>query len=115
MEEKPIDWRGSSLRDIKDDKIFTPSARREAGHQLSLVQAGLDPDHWKPFGEVGPGTKEIIINLDDGWFRVMYVAKFEEAVYVLHCFRKKTNATTRHDKDVATARYKAVVQERSSK
>ena len=84
----------------------------EAGRQLSLVQAGLDPDHWKPFNGVGAGTKEIIINLDDGWFRVMYVAKFSEAVYVLHCFRKKTNTTTNHDKEVASTRYKAVIQER---
>ncbi len=81
MKEKPIDWRGSSLRDIKDDDIFTPTARKEAGHQLGQVQSGLEPDHWKPFDDVGAGTKEIIINLDDGWFRVMYVAKFHEAVY----------------------------------
>jgi phage-related protein len=45
----------------------------------------------------------------------MYVAKFEEAVYVLHCFRKKTNATSKHDKDIASARYKVVVQERIKK
>ena len=115
MEEKPIDWRGSSLRDIKDDDIFTPGARREAGRQLGQVQAGLEPDHWKPFDDVGAGTKEIIINLDDGWFRVMYVAKFHEAVYVLHCFKKKTNTTSKHDKDVAATRYKAVIQERSKK
>jgi phage-related protein len=115
MEEKPIDWRGSSLRDIKDDDIFTPGARREAGRQLGQVQAGLEPDHWKPFDDVGAGTKEIIINLDDGWFRVMYVAKFQEAVYVLHCFKKKTNTTSKHDKDVAATRYKAVIQERSKK
>ena len=115
MEEKPIDWRGSSLRDIKDDDIFTPGARREAGRQLGQVQAGLEPDHWKPFDDVGAGTKEIIINLDDGWFRVMYVAKFSEAVYVLHCFKKKTNTTSKHDKDVAAARYKAVILERSKK
>ena len=115
MEEKPIDWRGSSLRDIKDDGIFTPGARREAGRQLGQVQVGLEPDHWKPFDEVGAGTKEIIINLDDGWFQVMYVAKFHEAVYVLHCFKKKTNTTSKHDKDVAAARYKAVIQERSKK
>ena len=115
MKEKPIDWRGSSLRDIKDDDIFTPDARREAGRQLGHVQAGLEPDHWKPFDDVGAGTKEIIINLDDGWFRVMYVAKFHEAVYVLHCFKKKTNTTSKHDKDVAAARYKAVIQERSKK
>lgn len=115
MTEKPIDWRGSSLRDIKDDNVFTPNARREAGRQLSQVQAGLEPDHWKPFADVGVGTKEIIVNLDDGWFRVMYVVKFPEAVYVLHCFKKKTNTTSKHDKDVAATRYKAVTQERSKK
>ncbi len=64
---------------------------------------------------MGAGTKEIIINLDDGWFRVMYVAKFSEAVYVLHCFKKKTNTTSKHDKSVAVTRYKAVIQERSKK
>lgn len=45
----------------------------------------------------------------------MYVAKFHEAVYVLHCFKKKTRATSKHDKDIATARYKAVIQERKQK
>jgi phage-related protein len=115
MKQKLIDWRGSSLNDIKDDNIFTPNARQEAGHQLSQVQAGLEPDHWKPFNEAGAGTKEIIIDLDDGWFRVMYVAKFPEAIYVLHCFKKKTNSTSKHDKTVATVRYKAVVQERGKK
>lgn len=115
MGEKPIDWRGSSLRDIKDDAVFSPHARKEAGHQLSQVQAGLEPDDWKPFDVVGPGTKEIRINLDDGWFRVLYVAKFPEAVYVLHCFKKKTNATSQHDQTIAAQRYKAVILERSKK
>jgi phage-related protein len=113
--EKPIDWRGSSLDDIKDAKIFTGAARKEAGYQLGKIQNGLDPDHWKPFSDVGPGAREVIIDLDDGWFRVMYVAKFPEAVYVLHCFSKKTNTTSQKDKDIAKARYKAVVQERSKK
>lgn len=75
MSEKPIDWRGSSLKDIKDDNIFTPKARKEAGHQLSLIQAELEPDDWKPFDIVGSGTKEIRINLDDGWFRVIVCGK----------------------------------------
>lgn len=113
MDEKPIRWQGTSLRDIKDDSVFTLNARKEAGHQLSLVQAGLDPDDWKPFDVVGPGTKEIRIHMDDGWFRVMYVAKFPEAVYVLHCFKKKTTSTSKQDKDIATERYKAVLRERS--
>lgn len=115
MNEKPIDWRGSSLRDIKDDNLFTPSARKEAGHQLDLIQKGLEPDDWKPFDVVGAGTKEIRINLEDGWFRVMYVAKFPEAVYVLHCFKKKSVSTSQHDKDIAAARYKAVIRERKMK
>jgi len=115
MAEKPIDWRGSSFKDIKDDGIFSADARREAGHQLNLVQMGLDPDDWKPFEEVGAGTKEIRINLDDGLFRVMYVAKFAEAVYVLHCFKKKSRVTSKQDKEIATSRYKAVIKERIKK
>ena len=52
------------------------------------------------------------MDVDNGWFRVMYVAKFEEAVYVLHCFKKKTNQTSKHDKDLAEERYRDLIQER---
>jgi len=113
--DKPIGWCGSSYKDLTDEKTFTLKARKEAGHQINQVQKGLDPDDWKPFDVVGPGTKEIRINLDDGWFRVMYVAKFEEAVYVLHCFKKKTSETSKKDKDLATTRYKELIQERNKK
>jgi phage-related protein len=112
VKNKPIDWRGSSLDDIRNDAVFPADARKEAGHQLSQVQAGLDPDDWKPFDEGGQGTREIRISLGDGWFRVMYVAKFPEAVYVLHCFRKKTGETQKKDKQITQARYKAVIAER---
>jgi len=112
MSEKPIDWRGSSLKDLKDEKLFSEDARKEAGHQLSQVQAGLDPDHWKPFDTVGPGTKEIVVDVEDGWYRVMYVAKFSDAVYVLHCFKKKSNETSKKDIEVTAARYDAVIAER---
>jgi phage-related protein len=113
--EKPINWRGTSLRDLCDENLFSSEARREAGRQLSQVQFGLDPDHWKPFPEVGSGAREIIVDQQDGWYRVMYVAKFEEAVYVLHCFKKKTNATTKQDKSIAKARYEGVMTERKSR
>jgi phage-related protein len=63
---------------------------------------------------VGSGTKEIIVDQQDGWYRVMYVAKFEEAVYVLHCFKKKTNATSKQDKALAKARYDGVIAERKA-
>jgi len=46
---------------------------------------------------------------------VIYVAKFEEAVYVLHCFQQKTQATSKQDKDIATARYRAVANARKGK
>jgi predicted XRE-type DNA-binding protein len=58
------------------------------------VQAGLDPTDWKPFEAVGPGTKELRIRDAAGIYRVMYIAKFEEAIYVLHCFQKKASSTT---------------------
>jgi phage-related protein len=86
--------------------------RRDAGFQLSKVQSGLDPEDWRPFGEVGAGAREIRIRDTNGIFRVMYVAKFEEAVYVLHCFQKKTQATSKRDKEIAEARYRAVVNAR---
>ncbi len=111
-DEKEIRWIGSSY----DDVIAFPRApRKEAGFQLGRVQAGLDPTDWKPFDEVGAGAREIRINDAKGIFRVMFVAKFEEAVYVLHCFQKKTQATSKQDKDIATARYRAVVSARKGK
>ena len=64
---------------------------------------------------MGSGAKEIIIDQQDGWYRVMYVAKFEEAVYVLHCFKKKTNATSKQDKALAKARYDGVIAERNER
>lgn len=115
MNEKPIDWKGSSFKDLTDDNIFSSEARKVAGQQLRKIQRGDEPDDWKPFDEIGAGTKEIRIKLPDGAFRVMYVAKFQEAVYVLHCFKKKTQKTSQHDKDIAKLRYRAVIQERSNK
>ncbi len=105
-DEKQILWVGSSYDDLLG---FPDDARRQAGFQLGKVQAGVEPDDWKPFNDVGAGTREIRIKENDGAFRIMYVTKFEEAVYVLHCFQKKTQATSRRDKDIAKTRYCAVI------
>ena len=96
-------------------KNFPDDAKRAAGFQLRKVQTGGNPDDFKPMPEIGPGTNEIIVDTADGWFRVMYVAKFEEAVYVLHAFQKKTNKTSQADKDIAKRRYGALVKERKAK
>ena len=109
--EKEIRWMGSAYDDLLE---FPAEARRQAGFQLGKVQAGLDPDDWKPFDGVGAGAREIRIRDASGAFRVMYVAKFEEAVYVLHCFQKKAQATSRQDRSIAEARYRAVVNTRKA-
>lgn len=108
-EEKQIIWMGSAHSDIL---LFPLEPRKEAGFQLSKIQSGLEPDDWKPFNEVGTGAKEIRIRDSSGAYRIMYVAKFEEAIYVLHCFQKKTQATTKQDIEIASARYKAVIRNR---
>lgn len=108
-DEKEIRWVGSAYDDLL---VFPDEPRRYAGFQLGKVQVGLDPDDWKPFDDVGAGTKEIRIRETSGVYRVIYVAKFAEAVYVLHCFQKKTQATSMQDKGIAEARYRAVVNAR---
>ncbi len=108
-DDKEIRWVGSAYDDLL---AFPDEPRRSAGFQLGKVQAGLDPDDWKPFDDVGAGTREIRIRESSGIYRLLYVAKFEEAVYVLHCFQKKTPATSTQDKDIATGRYRAVVNAR---
>ena len=104
--DKEIRWVGSAFVDLLS---FPDEARRQAGFELGKVQAGLEPEDWKPFDVVVAGTREIRVRHASGAFRVLYVAKFEEAVYVLHCFQKKMQATNRRDKDIAGLRYRAVV------
>lgn len=106
---KPVEFLGSSLDDLR---AFPLLARREAGHQIDQVQNGQEPDDWKPMSVVGHGVKEIRIRDPAGAFRVIYVAKFAEAVYVLHCFQKKTEKTSRVDVDLASKRYRHLLQER---
>jgi len=105
---KPIVWCGDSLERIRD---FPDDARRLAGHQLDKVQRGINPDDWKPMPSVGLGVREIRVRTP-GQFRVMYLAKFEEAVYVLHAFGKKTQRTAKQDLELATTRFRELLAER---
>lgn len=105
---KQIEFRGRALDDLRD---FPASARREAGYQLDQVQQGGEPDDWKPMPTVGQGVQEIRIRDEAGAFRIIYVAKFAEAVYVLHCFQKKTQKTSKPDLDLAVKRYRELLQE----
>jgi phage-related protein len=106
--EKPIGWRGSSLADVR---AFPEEAKREAGYQLHLLQQGKEPTDWKPMSTVGAGTIELRVHTATE-HRVFVVAKFEEAIYVLHAFEKKTRQTPQRDKDIAKKRYSDLVTER---
>ncbi|WP_026596462.1 type II toxin-antitoxin system RelE/ParE family toxin [Methylohalobius crimeensis] len=105
---KPLSFLGSALSDLRS---FPAAPKQEAGHQLDQVQRGLDPDHWKSMNTIGPGVREIRIQDAEGAFRVIYIAKFEEAIYVLHCFQKKTQKTSKADLDLAKRRYRELINE----
>ena len=106
---KPIEFCGDSLECLRE---FPRDAQRAAGFQLDRVQRGLDPLDWKPMSTVGAGVREIRVRDDAGVYRVIYVAKFEDAVYVLHCFQKKTQATAQRDIELAGRRYRELLKER---
>ena len=106
---KQVKFKGNSLRDLRG---LPATVRREAGYQLDRVQNGLEPEDFKAMPTVGVGAQEIRLKDDSGIFRVLYVTKFEEVLYVLHCFRKKTQKTSKSDIDLARKRYAEIIQER---
>ena len=104
---KPVEFLGDSLDALK---AFPASARRRCGYQIGRVQAGLMPDDWKPMVTVGPGAQEIRVRDESGAYRVIYVAKFADAVYVLHCFEKRTQRTPKADIELAANRYRELTR-----
>lgn len=105
---KQVKFWGSSREDVT---AFPNNAKRIAGNELFLVQQGLDPTDWKPVSTVGQGVYEIRIRDEESSsiFRIMYVAKFEDAIHVLHCFQKQTRTTAQTDIDLAKSRYSQVL------
>lgn len=101
---KNLKFVGSSLEELKN---FPAEVRRAAGFELDAIQRGLAPSDWKPIASVGAGAYEIRIHVLGEW-RVIYVAKFKDAVYVLHSFQKKTQKTRQEDIEIARARYRQI-------
>ncbi len=109
--DKEILWVGRARDEIRE---FPDEAREKAGFELRLVQMGEDPTDWKPIKSVGAGTIEIRIRTEDGAFRVFYVAKFADRVYVLHAFQKKGRKTSKRDIEIGRARYKRMREDLES-
>jgi phage-related protein len=101
---KPLNFMGASLDDLRN---FPDEARRAAGFELRAVQNGFEPIDWKPMPAIGPGVKEIRIHVLGEW-RVIYVAKLRDAIYVLHAFQKKTRKTRQQDIDLARRRHRQI-------
>ena len=99
---KSVHFVGTSRRDIRQ---LPDSAQETAGFQLFKVQQGKEPDNWKPMPTVGSGVQEIRIRDESGAYRIFYVAKFEEAVYMLHVFEKRSQKTARTDIELGKSRY----------
>lgn len=102
MPVKPIEFLGDSLRSLRE---FPDDAKRDAGYQLDRVQHGLQPDDFKSMPTIGKGVEEIRVRDDSGAYRVIYTARLADAVYVLHAFQKKTQATSKRDIDLAKQRF----------
>jgi phage-related protein len=107
---KPVEFLGNSLKALRE---LPAGGRRSLGFQLERVQRGSEPLDWKPMKSVGSGVCEVRARDESGAYRMMYVAKFEEAVYVLHCFTKKSQKTSALDLDLARTRYQQLVRDRS--
>ena len=99
---KTLRFIGTSLDDLRD---FPAEARRQVGFELDAVQRGMMPTDFKPMPTVGAGVYEIRVHVLGEW-RVMYVARFEQSVYVLHAFQKKTQRTRKEDLELAARRYR---------
>ena len=102
---KPIHWVGSTLDDVRE---FPDNIKRELGFDLDLVQQGLLPRDFKAMQNLGSGVMEIRVRDVSGAFRLVYVAKFANAIYCLHSFQKKTQKTSPKDLEIIKARYAAV-------
>jgi phage-related protein len=111
MPDKPVIWIGSSRAAVK---AFPDDARRQAGRALWLVQVGEAPRDWRPMPDVGAGVVELRIHSGTE-HRVFYVAKFNEGVYVLHAFEKRSRKASSQDLEIGRQRYREVVATRAAK
>ena len=105
---KPLIFVGTTRNDIRE---FGKKASVAIGTELLAVQLGSEPTDWKPISTIGAGVKEIRTH-DGKEYRTIYVAKFSEAIYVLHSFVKKSRATPKKDIQIAKERFNYITQQR---
>ena len=107
---KRIVWEGSSRRDVR---TFPSEARADIGYQLYRVQLGLEPSDFKSMSSVAHNVREIRIHAGNE-YRVLYIAGFKEAIYVLHVLDKKTQKTPKQDIELAKKRFGELIHRSKS-
>ncbi|PVV05668.1 MAG: hypothetical protein B6D77_18575 [gamma proteobacterium symbiont of Ctena orbiculata] len=107
---KQLLWIGTSYKVVGN---WPKAVKQAAGYQLHLLQQGFEPDDWKPMKIIGSGVREVRLHTE-GEYRVLYIAKFEEGVYVLHAFEKKTQKTSNADIQMAKDRFRELMRARKS-
>jgi phage-related protein len=107
---KPLRFLGDSLKRLRD---LPAEARQDVGYQLDKVQRGKQPDDFKPMPTIGAGVEEIRVRDETGACRVIYFARLTEAVFVLHVFQKKTQATSIRDIGLARDRFSQLLRDRT--
>jgi len=103
-------WLGDSLQVLRQ---FPNSVQGDLGYALERVQRGQMPPDSKPMRTVGQGVYELRDQDARGWYRIFYLKKIEDVIYVLHCFEKKTAQTGQKDIDVAKQRLKRLREQQS--
>ena len=98
---KKLRFLGDSRKQLR---LFPEKVRKDVGYQLERVQRGEEPEDAKFLVGVGPGVQEIRSWDESGTYRVVYVARFAEAIYVLHAFQKKSEATQKRELDLVRQR-----------
>ncbi len=101
-----IAWEGDSLDILRE---FPDDVRKDLGFALDLLQQGRLPANSKPMTSIGSGVFELKEADERAWYRVIYLAKIEDTVYVLHSFEKQSAKTSRNDLETAEIRLKRVL------
>lgn len=94
---RTVAFEGDTLEVIRQ---LPEEVRQRTGYEIDRVQRDIEPENWKPFSAIGKGVREIRVEVGKQ-YRIMYIAKFENKIHVLHVFVKKTQKTRNSDIEIA--------------
>ena len=100
-----VAWEGDSREVLQS---FPNGVRQNLGFQLWQLQQGERPAEYRPLPSIGTGVSELRDQDERAWYRVIYLSRIEDVIYVLHCFEKKGREMPRRDFETARRRFKAV-------